>query len=442
LGRKSNNQEYWLNKIKTDLDAIGPGFCILKWHYLELSLAEGLKHSCYHCPQHKIPLKSDLHNTPTTKEVRQQMLDGLKPAEDNYCYDIEKTGNYSDRQYLAVQFIKEDPNIIAKTAALEPDEEVYPKYLTVSFTNRCQMSCIYCGAGKSSTWKKEIDEYGPYPLNVKDNYDKYMPRNDIMKVEDNPYVDKFWKWLPDAYPHLQTIRLTGGEPLLDENTFKLLQYVKDNPKELSFEISTNLMVTDRRVSNYINLVKGLPGQKCYVSVDTWGEQAEWIRTGLKIEQFEHNLHRVLGNGIKVGIMCTFNLLSIPNFEEWVFKMAELKQQYPGLLTVDVPQMVEPLHLTTRIADKKLINMLDKAYKSMLTYSHLFEDYEISKFKRTIAWTKANLMKGEELERNRKDFVKFANEKDRRRGTNFLETFPELKEFYNDTSTTIQATSSI
>lgn len=370
------------------------------------------------------------------------MLDGLKPAEDNYCYDIEKTGNYSDRQYLAVQFIKEDPNIIAKTAAYEPDEQIYPKYLTVSFTNRCQMSCIYCGAGKSSTWKKEIDEYGPYPLNVKDNYDKYMPRNDIMKVEDNPYVDKFWKWLPDAYPHLQTIRLTGGEPLLDENTFKLLQYVKDNPKELSFEISTNLMVTDRRVSNYINLVKGLPGQKCYVSVDTWGEQAEWIRTGLKIEQFEHNLHRVLGNGIKVGIMCTFNLLSIPNFEEWVFKMAELKQQYPGLLTVDVPQMVEPLHLTTRIADKKLINMLDKAYKSMLTYSHLFEDYEISKFKRTIAWTKANLMKGEELERNRKDFVKFANEKDRRRGTNFLETFPELKEFYNDTSTTIQATSSI
>ncbi len=442
MGRKSNNQEYWLNKIKTDLDAIGPGFCILKWHYLELSLAEGLKHSCYHCPQHKIPLKSDLHNTPTTKEVRQQMLDGLKPAEDNYCYDIEKTGNYSDRQYLAVQFIKEDPNIIAKTAAYEPDEQIYPKYLTVSFTNRCQMSCIYCGAGKSSTWKKEIDEYGPYPLNVKDNYDKYMPRNDIMKVEDNPYVDKFWKWLPDAYPHLQTIRLTGGEPLLDENTFKLLQYVKDNPKELSFEISTNLMVTDRRVSNYINLVKGLPGQKCYVSVDTWGEQAEWIRTGLKIEQFEHNLHRVLGNGIKVGIMCTFNLLSIPNFEEWVFKMAELKQQYPGLLTVDVPQMVEPLHLTTRIADKKLINMLDKAYKSMLTYSHLFEDYEISKFKRTIAWTKANLMKGEELERNRKDFVKFANEKDRRRGTNFLETFPELKEFYNDTSTTIQATSSI
>ena len=442
MERKSSNQEYWLNKIKTELDEVGPGFCILKWHYLELSLAEGLKHSCYHCPQHKIPLKSDLHNTPTTKEVRQQMLDGLKPAEDNYCYDIEKTGNYSDRQYLAVQFIKEDPNIIAKTAALEPDEEVYPKYLTVSFTNRCQMSCIYCGAGKSSTWKKEIDDYGPYPLAVKENYDKYMPRDDILRAEDNPYVDKFWKWLPDAYPHLQTIRLTGGEPLLDSNTFKLLEYVKDNPKKLSFEISTNLMVTDKRIVRYIDLVKDLPGQKCYVSIDTWGKQAEWIRTGLEINQFEQNLHRVLGSGIKVGIMCTFNLLSIPNFEEWIFKMAELKNMYPGLLTIDVPQMVEPLHLTTRIADKKLINKLDKAYKTMQSYKHLFEDYEISKFKRTIAWTKANLMKGEELERNRNDFIKFAKEKDKRRGTNFLEVFPELKELYYDTSSTIQINSSV
>ena len=357
------------------------------------------------------------------------MLDGLKPAEDNYCYDIEKTGNYSDRQYLAVQFIKEDPNIIAKTAAYEPDEEVYPKYLTVSFTNRCQMSCIYCGAGKSSTWKKEIDEHGPYPLLVKENKDKYMPRDDIMKVEDNPYVDKFWEWLPDAYPHLQTIRLTGGEPLLDTNTFKLLQYVKDNPKELSFEISTNLMVTDRRIRKYIDLVKDMPGQKCYVSIDSWGDQADWIRTGLDTSQFEDNLHRILGNGIKVGIMCTFNLLSIPNFSEWIFKMAQYKQQYPGLLTVDVPQMVEPLHLTTRIANAELINMLDSSLEDMKIYSDTFEEYEISKFKRTIDWTKANLFTGDELKRQRLDFAKFVHEKDKRRGTNFLETFPEMRNFY-------------
>ena len=54
-----------------------------------------------------------------------------------------------------------------------------------------------------------------------------------------------------------------------------------------------------------------------------------------------------------------------------------------------------------------------------------------KFKRTIEWTKANLFKGDELKRQRSDFVKFINEKDKRRGTDFLGTFPELRGFYNE-----------
>ena len=32
--------------------------------------------------------------------------------------------------------------------------------------------------------------------------------------------------------------------------------------------------------------------------------------------------------------------------------------------------------------------------------------------------------------NRKDFVAFVDEHDKRRGTNFLETFPEMEKFYN------------
>jgi hypothetical protein len=35
-----------------------------------------------------------------------------------------------------------------------------------------------------------------------------------------------------------------------------------------------------------------------------------------------------------------------------------------------------------------------------------------------------------LKRNRFNFYKFVNEHDKRRGTNFLETFPEYKEFYD------------
>ena len=97
-------------------------------------------------------------------------------------------------------------------------------------------------------------------------------------------------------------------------------------------------------------------------------------------------------------------------------------------------MVEPLHLTTRIADNELINTLDSSLKEMQTYPQ-FEEYEISKFKRTIDWTKANLFTGDELKRQRLDFAKFVHEKDKRRGTDFISTFPELKEFYNESYNT-------
>ena len=35
----------------------------------------------------------------------------------------------------------------------------------------------------------------------------------------------------------------------------------------------------------------------------------------------------------------------------------------------------------------------------------------------------------DVKKNRKDFIKFVDEYDQRRGTNFVETFPQLKEFY-------------
>ena len=62
---------------------------------------------------------------------------------------------------------------------------------------------------------------------------------------------------------------------------------------------------------------------------------------------------------------------------------------------------------------------------------------ISRFNEDISWLENHkdfkviiYNKGKELKRQRADFVRFIDEKDKRRGTNFLETFPQLKESYN------------
>ena len=92
-------------------------------------------------------------------------------------------------------------------------------------------------------------------------------------------------------------------------------------------------------------------------------------------------------------------------------------------------MVDPLHLTARIADDRVISILDNGLKSMHTFDDIFEPYEIVKLERTVDWIKANRFEGKELELQRKDFVNFVDEHDRRRGTDFIKTFPELGEFY-------------
>jgi hypothetical protein len=41
-----------------------------------------------------------------------------------------------------------------------------------------------------------------------------------------------------------------------------------------------------------------------------------------------------------------------------------------------------------------------------------------------------LSEDENLNQNRIDFVKFVDEHDLRRGTNFIKTFPEMEDFYH------------
>ena len=413
----NKNQIEALQIIKDEQDKVGPGFCVLKWYHQEMHLGTGRAHSCYHCPTHQIPLGSDLHNTNYKIERRAEMLQGNRPSECSYCWEVEDLGEISDRQTLAVQFFQHNRDIV-KEAVEAGTGYVYPKYLEISFTNKCQMACSYCGPVFSTMWEKEIEEHGPYKLS-EDYNTIHTPQ-----IKDSPYITRFWKWFPQAYKHLFVLRITGGEPLLDKNTYKLLEYVKKNPREgLTFHCNSNLMISRDRVVRYVNLVKMIPNTKLYASIDSWGKEAEYIRHGLDVDHFEENLHIVLGSGIPVGIMCTFNLLSIPNLEQFIFKMAELKQSYGDLLSIDMPYMVEPAHLSAQLADDSHISIMEQSLKMMKNYS--FTTGEIVKFQKTVEWIKANRFKGEELVKNRKDFWAFIKEHDKRRGTSFDETFPHF-----------------
>jgi len=60
----------------------------------------------------------------------------------------------------------------------------------------------------------------------------------------------------------------------------------------------------------------------------------------------------------------------------------------------------------------------------------FDSTELSKFQRVAKWAEDNRYSQDLLPTLRKDFVSFVDEHDKRRGTNFLSTFPEMESIYN------------
>jgi hypothetical protein len=61
----------------------------------------------------------------------------------------------------------------------------------------------------------------------------------------------------------------------------------------------------------------------------------------------------------------------------------------------------------------------------------FKDYEVQRMQRVLDW----MQQGSKLDQEyvtiqRADFFRFFNEHDKRRETNFLNTFPEMREFWD------------
>ena len=100
-----SNYDQAADKAKEQLDKISPSMCYAKWSQVSMHLHNGMTHSCYHPPTHKIPLEelkinpSALHNTEEKKEQRRQMLAGKRPDGCSYCWRIEDVGGRSDRVY-------------------------------------------------------------------------------------------------------------------------------------------------------------------------------------------------------------------------------------------------------------------------------------------------------------------------------------------------------
>ena len=439
------------------LDAISPSMCYAKWAQVSMHLHNGMTHSCYHPQPHKIPLEelkdnpSALHNTMQKKLERKQMLEGERPEGCQYCWNVEDLGkeSISDRHIRNSSIFTEERFDQALNGPW--DQNINPEYLEINFGNECNFKCGYCHPKYSSTFHSEIKKFGPVET-VKNHRCDVDWMTLFEREEENPYVDAFWEWWPELRKTLNILRVTGGEPTMHTSTWKLLQQIDDDPMPwLELNINSNLGTKNALVKRLSTQVKKLCDEnklesfKMFTSLDTWGERAEYTRTGLDLELWEKNFHTYLTEtDSPITFMVTFNLFCVTSFKGLLEKFLEWRTLYGWYddkpndkhrVRFDTPYLRDPLQYDMNILPKE--EYMPYMYESLKFMednvdderSDKFTTLEYEKFKRVVDYMQETVYTDERLIEGRRDFYNWFNELDDRREADFLSVFPEMMDFY-------------
>lgn len=446
----------FMHRAQQMKEQLGPALCLAKWKQVSLHLTTGMNNSCYHPPLHRISVDeigrtpSALHNTSHKKQQRVMMLQGQRPSECQYCWNMEDLGEMSDRHYRSGEpWAAIDFERIARSSGEEDD--VVPSYVEVNFNHACNLRCSYCSPQFSSSWADEASRLGAYPTLVPHNAPEHFAgdRGAIPAREHNPYLEAFWKWWPDLYPHLRHFRMTGGEPLMDRNTFRVFDYVLAAPRsDLHLNVTSNFSVEPRLFDRYLDYVRRLCDANIehfmqFVSLDSGRPQhAEYIRHGLQFDRLQGYVHRYLEeipHRNSLTFIITMNNLTVLGLRkqlEWILQLREKHSRTYQRVWFDTPVLRQPAWQSLQILPPAYTAVMERVADWMDTHRsdtgdgmRGFRDFEVQRLRRDIAWMKSG--HNQDWSSARADFWRFFSEHDRRRGTDFLATFPEMRQWWSE-----------
>jgi len=443
------NNETDLEYKRRVIDIKSDSFCGAKWYNATIWLGSGQTTSCHHPLPHQVSVAEveanpkALHNTPKKKAERAQMQTGERPIGCEYCWKIEDIGrdNISDRVYKTVIYDDKDLDYAFQTPA---NEDVDLQTLEIAFDRTCQFACSYCNPAFSSTWVRDIKTNGAYSGLVSDGRNHFTHAHDSSQLyrfgETNPYVEAFHKWWEtDLHRTLKELRITGGEPLMSAETWKLIDWFKTN-KGKSFTrlaINSNLG-TEVDIDRLLAAIDGVEVD-LYTSNESIGLQAEYIRDGLVFDDWANNVERLLDSGKFRGlhVMCTINALCLDTLDSFLEMVYNWKLEYGtdainfSLNILRFPSFQSPLVLPDNIRTQYRTQLSDfyKTHKD----TGVLHGFEIDQLKRLIDYLDVVITPhtgAMEQSILQHDFKNFFSQYDQRRGKNFVETFPNLTEWYN------------
>jgi organic radical activating enzyme len=394
--------------------------CQLKWAWSTLYLNGGSTASCHRTGISELTGENfhDFHNTPLKQQERAKMLKGEWPENScSYCKNIEESGGISDRVRMTAIPGLSPPELDVDPTALVVD----PTLVEVYFNNTCNLGCLYCNDRLSSVIEQENLRHGPF---VKSGV---TLATEFTRHYKN-LVPHFWQWFEKNFHKIKRMHVLGGEPFYQQEFKKLLDMIEQYPNaDCELNIVTNLMVDQSKLEQFVEkfqkllVTRKLKRIDITCSIDCWGKEQEYIRWGLNLQRWEDNFNFLLKKKwLTININQTIMCLTIKTMPELLERLAVWRKQrnVGHFFSAAEPA---PNYFKTNVLDGDIFAKDIERIMSLMPVA-TEQDCQAREYMQGILTPIRNSKLNQEEMHNLKIFL---DEKDRRRNTNWMETFPWL-----------------
>ena len=395
-------------------------------------------------------------NSTYMKNVRLQMINGEEPPSCKKCYVEERAGHNSKRQW-ETKYWSERVSVDQLIKDTSPDGSIPPKvsYIDLRFGTKCQLACVMCSPHDSSGWIKEWQAVYPQLENksLKETW-QWNNKGSINGSSYNWHKNNpvFWDQFYEQIPHMQQLYFAGGESLIIEEHYAILEEVIRQGHAPNLEIRYNSNGVEWR-DDLFDLWKHFKIVRYHYSVDSIGEMNEYIRYPSKWERTNevfHILDKETSDNVEVTIACAVQALNIyylPDFLKWKLTQGFKKvNMFPfGAGGINYHFVYHPPHLNVKVLPKWFKAECRRKFEEF--YPWWEENWELGvpewhKGKVTKdKWLKAGygldrlegmlkFMESEDWSMRLPEMKEYLEKLDQYRGLDFYKTFPEMKDIFN------------
>jgi organic radical activating enzyme len=301
---------------------------------------------------------NEARNNPMMKQARLDMLEGKWPEACTRCKneeaaDIRSRMRYENERWSTGQkysvFNKEIAKEITASDGSIDTTAIPTRLYDLRFGNLCNLKCRMCGPTDSSMWYEDQvkmfgesyqDTRGLVKL-TKDKKGKYKPVDDIYGWYEKSSI---WGQLEDNMPNIEHLHMVGGEPLMINQQYELLQKCIDRGEAHHIIIEHNSNITNIPDRAW-NIWKHFKEIQIGASIDGVKSVVEYIRHPIKWSIIERNIQALdtAEGNYKLWFAPTIGILNARHFPDMIIWVLEQKFNRFNVETWKPPVTAHPLH---------------------------------------------------------------------------------------------------